>query len=143
MFARLFRFQANFLILSWAICLSTALSLEQKFQWMEEKLTQLEIEQKTEVNQLKKQVEHQEWLIIALQNERITSKNQQSLTKNVVPRTCQQIRTTDPSLTSGNYWIDPDGQGIGDDPIFVYCNMATGIREEYNLTLTFFNKCQS
>jgi hypothetical protein len=23
-------------------------------------------------------------------------------------------------------WIDPDGQGIGDDPIYVYCDMTTG-----------------
>ncbi|KAK4011383.1 hypothetical protein OUZ56_020497 [Daphnia magna] len=24
------------------------------------------------------------------------------------------------------YWIDPDGQGVGDDPIYVFCNMTTG-----------------
>jgi hypothetical protein len=29
----------------------------------------------------------------------------------------------------GNYWIDPDGQGVGDDPIFVYCDMATGTKK--------------
>lgn len=26
------------------------------------------------------------------------------------------------------YWIDPDGQGIGDNPISVYCDMTTGIK---------------
>jgi thiamine kinase-like enzyme len=24
------------------------------------------------------------------------------------------------------YWIDPDGQGVGDDAIFVHCDMTTG-----------------
>ena len=42
------------------------------------------------------------------------------------PRTCRELRASDPTLTSGMHWIDPDGQGVGDDPIYVYCNMATG-----------------
>ena len=36
------------------------------------------------------------------------------------------VRASDPSLNSGMHWIDPDGQGVGDDPIYVYCDMATG-----------------
>jgi hypothetical protein len=24
------------------------------------------------------------------------------------------------------YWIDPDGQGVGDAPISVFCDMSTG-----------------
>ncbi len=47
--------------------------------------------------------------------------------KSFILRTCRETRAADPSLTSGMYWIDPDGQGIGDDPIYVYCDMATGI----------------
>jgi hypothetical protein len=43
-----------------------------------------------------------------------------------IPRTCRELRAADPSLASGMQWIDPDGQGIGDDPIFVYCDMSTG-----------------
>ena len=42
------------------------------------------------------------------------------------PKTCDTIRQSDPSKESGMYWIDPDGQGQGDGPIYVYCNMSTG-----------------
>ena len=52
----------------------------------------------------------------------------QSTGKSGTPRTCQEIRAADPSLPSGMQWIDPDGQGVGDDPIYVYCNMTTGIK---------------
>ena len=41
-------------------------------------------------------------------------------------RTCRELRQADPSLSSGMYWIDPDGQGVGDDPIYVECDMTTG-----------------
>ena len=41
-------------------------------------------------------------------------------------RTCSEARAVDPLLDSGMYWIDPDGQGVGDDPIYVYCDMTTG-----------------
>lgn len=44
------------------------------------------------------------------------------------PKTCLEARTADPSLESGMFWIDPDGQSRGDDPIYVYCNMTTGIK---------------
>ena len=43
------------------------------------------------------------------------------------PRTCRELRALDPTLTSGMHWIDPDGQGVGDDPIYVLCDMVTGI----------------
>ena len=42
------------------------------------------------------------------------------------PRTCRELRAANPSLASGMQFIDPDGQGIGDDPIFVFCDMSTG-----------------
>lgn len=50
----------------------------------------------------------------------------QSSAKSVIFRTCRETRAADPSLTSGMYWIDPDGQGVGDDPIHVYCDMTSG-----------------
>ena len=50
----------------------------------------------------------------------------QSSGKSGIPRTCQELCAANPSLASGMQWIDPDGQGIGDDPISVYCDMSTG-----------------
>jgi hypothetical protein len=46
--------------------------------------------------------------------------------KSGIPRTCRGLQATDPSLPSGMHWIDPDGQGVGDDPIYVYCDMTSG-----------------
>jgi hypothetical protein len=46
--------------------------------------------------------------------------------KNSMSRTCREAWAADPSLNSGMYWIDPDGQGVGDNPIYVYCDMAKG-----------------
>jgi hypothetical protein len=50
----------------------------------------------------------------------------QSSGKSGIPRTCRELRAANPSLSSGMQWIDPDGQGIGDDPIYVYCDMSSG-----------------
>ena len=50
----------------------------------------------------------------------------QSSGKSGIPRTCRELRAANPSIASGMQWIDPDGQGIGDDPIFVYCDMSSG-----------------
>ncbi len=48
-------------------------------------------------------------------------------TKGVMPRSCHEVRMADPSLPTDVYWIDPDGQDVGDDPIQVNCDMSTGI----------------
>jgi hypothetical protein len=50
----------------------------------------------------------------------------QSNGRSGIPRTCRELRASNPSLASGMQWIDPDGQGIGDDPISVYCDMSSG-----------------
>jgi len=44
-----------------------------------------------------------------------------------IPRTCHEALLNNPWLTSGVYWIDPDGQGVGIDPIQVTCDMSPGI----------------
>lgn len=43
-----------------------------------------------------------------------------------VRRSCHEIRSFNPFLPSGMYWIDPDGQGFGEAPVHVHCNMKTG-----------------
>jgi len=43
-----------------------------------------------------------------------------------MPRSCAEALSADPTLQSGHYYIDPDGTNIGDNPINVYCDMATG-----------------
>jgi hypothetical protein len=67
-------------------------------------------------------------LEIALQRQRTS----QLSVKNSMSRTCREARAADPSLNSGMYWIDPDGQGVGDDPIYVYCDMAKGNLKSLN-----------
>ena len=54
-----------------------------------------------------------------------------------MPRTCREAHLADPSLTSGMHWIDPDGQAVGDDPIYVYCDMTSGTVFKDVLKLSF------
>jgi hypothetical protein len=72
-------------------------------------------------------------LDIAFQNE--IKINRKVAGKSAMVRTCRELRATDPSLTSGMYWIDPDGQGVGEDPIEVYCDMTKGKKENKQLIL--------
>ena len=45
-----------------------------------------------------------------------------------IPRTCRELRAADPTLPSGMYWIDPDGDGEGgDESISVFCDMTSGM----------------
>jgi hypothetical protein len=40
--------------------------------------------------------------------------------KSGTPRTCRELHATDPSLPSGMQWIDQDGQGLSNDPIYTF-----------------------
>jgi hypothetical protein len=70
----------------------------------------------------------------------------QSTGRSGIPRTCRELRAADPSLSSGMHWIDPDGQGVSDNPIYVYCDMTSGeilkfpIKENYLIYLSSFHK---
>ncbi len=72
-----------------------------------------------------------------------------STEKSGIPRTCRQLQATDPSLPSGMNWIDPDGQGVSDDPIYVYCDMTSGpiikcsIKEKHDMIYYFSIKTGS
>ena len=88
-----------------------------RLEELEVKVTRLE----------EKDLQH-ELLIKELLKEREIVSDERSVGRSVsFSRTCRELRASDPSLTSGMHWIDPDGQGVGDDPIFVYCDMAKGI----------------
>jgi hypothetical protein len=46
-----------------------------------------------------------------------------------IPRTCRELRAADPTLPSGMYWIDPDGdEEGGDESISVYCDITSGMQ---------------
>ena len=70
------------------------------------------------VTRLEEKIKHQERLL-----EEYYSAEQQA-TK--IHRTCHEARAADLSFDSGMYWIDPDGEGVGDDPNYVHCNKTTG-----------------
>ena len=99
------------------------------------KLEELELK----VSRLEETVQQQQTLITALQKEQpIVSKSNLALKNqpltgrgNLFSRTCRELRASDPSLSSGMYWIDPDGQSIGDEPIYVYCDMLKGTWHNY------------
>ena len=61
----------------------------------------------------------------------------QSNGRSGIPRTCRELRAANPSLASGMQFIDPDGQGIGDDPIYVYCDMSTGKFRHFKKSISF------
>ncbi len=88
------------------------------------------------LEELEIKVQHQETLLMNLAHQqRVVPSSTGSFQsgkegKSIIFRTCRETRIADPSLTSGMYWVDPDGLGIGDDPIYVYCDMTTGISSQ-------------
>ena len=71
----------------------------------------------------------QNLLIEELQKERnlYSPNRERSVGRSVsFPRTCRELRASDPTLISGMHLVDPDRQGIRDDPIYVYCDMTKG-----------------
>ncbi len=69
---------------------------------------------------------HQDKESLKLFSKNILLENPTSGKSATMTRTCREARLSNPTLTSGMYWIDPDGQGVGDDPISVYCDMNSG-----------------
>ena len=57
---------------------------------------------------------------------RTVQPNQISTVQKSIHRSCHEMFAADVFLISGFYWIDPDGNGAGDDPINVYCELTTG-----------------
>ncbi len=109
-------------------------ALRTKVNGLEKMGTELNIE----VSELKGTVQHQESLLAELNCPQQTNRTEigsksaeidfRPTAKVAIMRTCQETRASDQSLPSGMYWIDPDGQGVGDDAIYVYCDMTKGRR---------------
>lgn len=58
----------------------------------------------------------------------------------VSARTCSDLRSQNPGSESGWYWIDPDGPGFGDHPIYAHCNMTSA---SIPTTVKFINRNKS
>lgn len=98
---------------------------------LETKIQYQSIELKTISDQLQSQTQQIQLLESALSVKLTSNKlsdNRISSTSVFTPRTCTEARDSGlPEFKeSGMYWIDPDGLGIGDKPIYVYCNMTSG-----------------
>ncbi|XP_057373185.1 uncharacterized protein LOC130694057 isoform X2 [Daphnia carinata] len=101
--------------------------LEKNYVEIKEHLDAKIIDLETKVGQLEAKIEKQDSLLAVLEkgheplkdNVAINRPRRQIATR----RTCQEIMDTNTSYPSGMYWIDPDGQGIGDPPIRVHCDM--------------------
>lgn len=131
-------------ICSISVSSGTVITLDDRFTKMEAKIFQLE-EKVTVLEarnaQLETQVKEQETILISVlvqTRDHSESGSLKSIFKNReaairstgksgISRTCRELRAADPTLSSGMQWIDPDGQGVGEDPIYVHCNMTSGI----------------
>jgi len=80
-----------------------------------------------EIDRLKKknsQLEEQNQLFLTAAAEKPPI-NEDVTSRDFLPRSCYEIKATNPSAQSGEYSIDPDGQIGGDSTIQVYCDMTT------------------
>ena len=74
-------------------------------------------------------------LVLASDNEKF-SVNDDVTRRDVVPRSCFEVKAMNPNAQSGEYFIDPDGQIGGDEPFKVYCDMATSKLFLFSIGLT-------
>jgi len=77
--------------------------------------------QQEEIDQLKKKN-----LELEEKNNQIVQSDDDLTNRDFLPRSCFEIKATNPNAQSGVYSIDPDGQIGADQPINVYCDMTTG-----------------
>ena len=106
--------------------------LEIKLNQLEARLEMHIQELYDEIKQLKAESLNKEKIFIKAQEEikrlQILVENNGGKKVNSLPRSCSELKSADPTLPSGNYAIDPDGTDIGDQPIYVYCNMVNGMQ---------------
>jgi len=75
--------------------------------------------QQEEINQLKRKLE------LEKKSNQLIQASYDVTNRDFLPRSCFEIKATNPNAQSGVYSIDPDGQIGADQPINVYCNMTT------------------
>ncbi|XP_057377829.1 uncharacterized protein LOC130699601 [Daphnia carinata] len=101
--------------------------LEKNYIKVKEHLEGKIIDLETKVGRLEAKIEKQDSLLAVLKKGHKPLKDNidinQHRRQNATLRTCHEIHVANPSYPSGMYWIDPDGQGIGDPPIHVHCDM--------------------
>ncbi|XP_059351518.1 uncharacterized protein LOC130694059 isoform X2 [Daphnia carinata] len=101
--------------------------LEENYVNIKEHFEAKIIDLEKKVGQLEEKIKKQDSLLAVLKKGLHPLKDNidtnQHLRPNAILRTCHEINVANPSYPSGMYWIDPDGQGIGDPPIHVYCDM--------------------
>jgi len=77
--------------------------------------------QQIEIDQLK----HKNSDLEEKYHQLIRAKEGDVASRELMPRSCFEIKATNPTAQSRVYSIDPDGQIGADEPILVYCNMTT------------------
>ncbi|XP_057365355.1 uncharacterized protein LOC130686079 [Daphnia carinata] len=101
--------------------------LEKNYIKVKEHLEGKIIDLETKVGRLEAKIEKQDSLLAVLKKGHKPLKDNidinQHRRQNATLRTCHEIHVANPSYPSGMYWIDPDGQGVGDPPIHVHCYM--------------------
>ena len=75
--------------------------------------------QQEEIDQLKRKLE------LEKKNNQLIQAGYDVTNRDFLPRSCFEIKATNPNAQSGVYSIDPDGQIGADQPIQVYCDMTT------------------
>jgi hypothetical protein len=78
------------------------------------------------LNELETEVQQHEKYSSSLSRQDEGQETENVWIKSEFYRTCAELRATDRSIPSGMQWIDPDGLGVGENPIHVYCDMSTG-----------------
>ena len=97
--------------------------LVRRFEASESKWQQMVTKQEMEIIGLKAEVAYQKSLMNHMKNVQPILQTTQFKAANF--RTCDEILRSDPTSPSGNYPIDPDGNGE-EEPFEVFCDMSAG-----------------
>jgi len=88
------------------------------------RLTRLETDYREDIKVLKHQLglafQEIDQLKEEKNNNKVINNDHEKSDKASIPRTCSEIKSSQPAYTQGTYIIDPSG--LGKDPITVYCD---------------------